>query len=141
MIQLLRKPKQLVVAGLLLVGLSGVFVAGQAMLMPATASAASKHYCGQSKEQVETSIDIGCRGQGNPITDMMFAIIRLLSDGVGLVIVGSIILGGIQYTMSAGDPQAASKAVNRIRSTVFALILFLFAYPLLNYLLPSGFFK
>ena len=102
------------------------------------------HYCGDIRADrvaVETSIDIGCRGAGNPIIDMMFAVIRLLSNGVGLVIIGSIIVGGIQYTMSAGDPQAAAKATGRIRATVIALGLYIFAYPLLNYVIPSGFFK
>jgi hypothetical protein len=106
--------------------------------------AAGHHYCGDVKVDrvaVETSIDIGCRGQGNPIIDMMFAVIRLLSNGVGLVIIGSIIVGGIQYTMSAGDPQAAAKAIGRIRATIIALGLYIFAYPLLNYVIPSGFFK
>jgi hypothetical protein len=102
------------------------------------------HYCGDVKVNrvaVESSIDIGCRGAGNPIMDMMFAVIRLLSNGVGLVIIGSIIVGGIQYTMSAGDPQAAAKAIGRIRATVIALGLYIFAYPVLNYVIPSGFFK
>lgn len=98
--------------------------------------------CGDSsKDPVATAIDIGCRGQGNPIMDMLFAIIRLLSNGVGIVVIGSIIVGGIQYTTSAGDPQATAKAVGRIRATLIALGLYIFAYPLLNYLIPMGFFK
>ncbi len=109
------------------------------------------HYCGKPEfdgfgrvkdgTAVATSIDLGCRGQGNPILDMMFAVIRLLSDGVGIVVVGSLIVGGIQYIISAGDPQAAAKAIGRIRATVFALGIYIFAYPLLNYVLPAGFFK
>ena len=100
----------------------------------------ARYHCGTGDGAVSTSIDLGCRGQGNPILDMMFAIIRLLSNGVGLVIIGSIIVGGIQYTMSAGDPQKTAQAIGRIRSTIIALGLYIFAYPLLNYLLPAGFF-
>lgn len=102
---------------------------------------AATHSCGSPANKVVTAIDIGCRGKGNPIMDMLFAVIRLLSNGVGLIIIGSIIVGGIQYTTSAGDPQATAKAVGRIRATVIALGIFIFSYPLLNYLLPSGFFK
>jgi hypothetical protein len=92
-------------------------------------------------ESVGLSINIGCRGKGNPVTDMLFAVIRILSDGVGLIVVGSIIVGGIQYTGSRGDPQSTAMAVNRIRSSVFALIIFIFGYAILNFIIPQGFFK
>jgi hypothetical protein len=87
---------------------------------------------------VRTSIDFGCKGKGNPILDIAFAIIRWLSNGVGLVLIGSLIFGGIQYTTSRGDPQATAIAVNRIRSVMGALLLFIFAYALLNYLIPGN---
>ena len=115
-----------------------------AMPAPSFAVAATGNICGDrndDKVYVKTSIDFGCQGKGNPILDMMFAIIRLLSNGVGIIIIGSIIVGGIQYTMSAGNPQAATNAIGRIRSTLIALVLYIFAYPLLNYVLPAGFFK
>ncbi|HVV25556.1 MAG TPA: hypothetical protein VHC21_00800 [Candidatus Saccharimonadales bacterium] len=97
--------------------------------------------CGSGSDAVNVSINIGCKGQGNPIMDMLFAIIRILSDGVGLVVVGSIIVGGIQYTASRGDPQSTAMAVNRIRSSVFALIIFIFGYAILNFIIPQGFFQ
>lgn len=90
---------------------------------------------------VGLSIKIGCQGKGNPIADMAFAVIRILSNGVGIVIIASIIYGGIQYTGSRGDPQATAMAVNRIRSSVFALLLFIFGYAILNYLIPAGFLR
>ena len=104
----------------------------------------AKLICGQGngdKEGVKTAIDIGCQNRGNPIIDMLFAVIRFLSNGVGIVIIGSIIVGGIEYTTSSGDPQKTAKAVGRIRATLIALGLYIFSYPLLNYVLPSGFFK
>lgn len=97
--------------------------------------------CGSGDGAVKTSINIGCRGKGTAAIDMLFALIRFLSNGVGLVVIGSIIYGGIQYTMSRGDPPATAMAVNRIRNSLFALLLFLFAYALLNYLIPAGFLK
>jgi hypothetical protein len=88
---------------------------------------------------VHTTIKIGCKGVGNPIADATFAIIRFLSNGVGLVIIGSFVFGGIQYSASRGDPQATAMAVNRLRSTVLALVIYIFSYAILNYLLPAGF--
>ncbi len=99
------------------------------------------HQCGARPNSVYTSINIGCYGKGQPIMDMLFAIIRFLTNGVGLVVVGSIIVGGIQYTMSRGDPQATARAVERIRNSFFAFLLFLFAFAILNFVVPAGFFQ
>jgi hypothetical protein len=96
---------------------------------------------GDHNDHVDVSVNIGCTGKGNPIVDMLFALIRFLSNGVGLVIIASIIYGGIQYTTSRGDPQATANAINRIRNSLFALLLFVFAYALLNFLIPKGFLQ
>lgn len=93
--------------------------------------------CGSGDTAYTPVIDIGCRGQGNAIMDSLFGIIRFLSDGVGLVVVGSIIVGGIQYSASRGDPQATALAINRIRSSLIALLIYIFAYAFLNYILPG----
>jgi hypothetical protein len=100
-------------------------------------AAGSADQCGNSPG-IGVSIDIGCRGQGNPIADMTFAIIRVLSAGVGLVVVGSIVVGGIQYSASRGDPQATAMAINRIRSSLFALLIYIFGFAILNYIIPGA---
>jgi hypothetical protein len=99
--------------------------------------------CGDAQHggPVKTAIDIGCEGKGNPRADITFAIIRIMSDGVGLVVIGSIIFGGIQYSASRGDPQSTAKATNRIRSSIFALLLYIFGYAILNYVIPGQFLK
>lgn len=97
------------------------------------------HQCGAPDQNPYTpSIDIGCKGKGNPIMDALFGIIRFLSDGVGLVVIGSIIVGGIQFSGSRGDPQSTAMAINRIRSSLFALLIYIFAYAMLNYLIPGA---
>jgi hypothetical protein len=98
----------------------------------------AKKVCG-TPPGVPTSIDFGCISEGNPITDILFAIIRFLSAGVGIVVIGSIIVGGMQYIGSRGEPQSTSKAIERIRSSVIALIIFIFGYAILNYIIPGGF--
>ena len=109
---------------------------------PAVALAAPTD-CGEDGHggPVKVTIDIGCSGKGNPIADMTFAIIRFLSDGVGLVIIGSIIVGGIPYSASRGDPSATANAIHRIQATVIALIIYIFSYAILNFLIPAGFLK
>ncbi|HSX30398.1 MAG TPA: pilin [Candidatus Saccharimonadales bacterium] len=68
-------------------------------------------------------------------------IINLLAALVGIAVVASIIIGGVQYGSSAGDPQKVSAAKARIRNAIIALLTFFFLYGLLNFLLPSGLFR
>ncbi len=110
--------------------------------------------CGSKSEAVPTSINFGCTGAqciSNPnsaycqtphsgIVDLTFAIIRFLTDGVGLVLIASLVIAGIQYTTSRGEPQAMSSASKRIQSTLTALFVYLFIYAILNYVVPSKLF-
>ncbi len=64
--------------------------------------------------------------------------INILSALVGVVVVGSIIYGGIQYSTAGSDPQKVSAAKSRIRNAIIALVFFIFTYSLLNYLVPGG---
>jgi len=73
--------------------------------------------------------------------DITFAIIRFLSIGVGLVLVGSMVVAGIQYAGSRGDPNSTAQAQKRIASNVTALLIFIFAYAILNYVVPGAFLK
>lgn len=103
--------------------------------------ATAQNECGGGKNVIKTSIDFGCKGIGNAMLDLTFAIIRFLSNGAGLVIIGSLVWAGLQYTGSRGDPQATALAVNRIQSTFFALLIFIFAYAIINYLVPGTFLR
>lgn len=100
----------------------------------------AQYHCGGGDDEVDTSIDFGCTGKGTALTDALFAIIRFLSIGVGLVIVASMIWAGIQYTTSHDDPAAVGKAKERVMNNIIALLVYIFAYAILNYLIPKGFF-
>jgi len=97
-----------------------------------------KDQYGNNYSQFTTVIDFGCEGKGPAILDLIFGVIKFLTDGVGLVVVASIIYAGIQYIVSTGDPQATATAVKRIRSSIVALLLFIFAYAILNYVVPGA---
>ncbi len=72
------------------------------------------------------------------ITKYVNPFINFLAALVGVAVVASIIIGGIQYGSSAGDPQKVGAAKNRIRNAIIALITFMFLYALLNFLIPGG---
>jgi hypothetical protein len=74
----------------------------------------------------------------NPIIKSIRLIVNFLSAGVGIVVVGSIIWGGIQYSMAGNNPQAVSAAKKRIQDTLIALLAFFFIYAFLQWIIPGG---
>jgi len=105
-----------------------------------------EHYCGKGANQVRISFDIGCLGNAydgqayNPVLDMMFALLRFISAGVGLIVIGSIIWAGIQYSTSRGNPQSTEASIKRVTNAVIALLLYIFSFAILNFLVPGGLF-
>jgi hypothetical protein len=77
----------------------------------------------------------------NLIAKYINPLVRLLSALVGVAVTISIIVGGIQYGSSGGDPQRVTQAKNRIRNSVIALLAFMFLYAFLQFLVPGGIFN
>lgn len=74
------------------------------------------------------------------ITDVLIKFINILSGIVGVVVVGVMVFSGIQYSTSAGDPQAAAAARKRIINAVLALVFYAMAYGFMQWLVPGGLF-
>lgn len=103
-----------------------------------------EYACGEDgvgRSRIKPAIDLGCRGKGNAIYDLLFAILRFLTIGVGIVAVASMVVAGIQFTSSRGDPKGTAQAMKRIWSTLGALALYLLIYALLNWIVPGGVFN
>jgi len=130
-------------AGILFIFFFSAAPIASAAPAPATGCPTGTYCCGDAADggKMQTAIDLGCKGKGNAIFDLTFAIIRLLSDGVGIVVVASVVVAGIQYTASRNDPQNVANATNRIRSSLIALLIFIFAYAILDYVIPVKFFS
>lgn len=94
------------------------------------------------KTQVEVSIALP--GQGNCVskTDIIFTwltgIIRFLSAGVGIAVVGGIVYGGILYATARDNSNQTQKAVVIITNAVIGLILYILMFAILNFLIPGG---
>jgi hypothetical protein len=65
-------------------------------------------------------------------------LINVLAGAVGLVVTISIVVGGIQYSSSAGDPGKMQAAKKRIINALIALIGFFLFYAVLQWLVPGG---
>lgn len=114
-----------------------------------------EYVCGtfdDDEKNVHTKFDFGCigtqyakNGQGpknvSPILDLTYAFVRFLSVGVGIVLAAAIIISGIQYSMSEGNAEVTQKAKARIRSAILGLAIYIFAFSILQYLVPGGVFN
>ena len=87
----------------------------------------------------------GCNGNTadtclnkNPITKNLNNFINFLSAGVGIVVIGAIILGGIQYTLAGDNATATQAAKQRITNGLIALLAFMFLYAFLQWIIPGG---
>lgn len=64
--------------------------------------------------------------------------IKFLSAVVGLAVAIGVIVGGIEYATSAGDPQKAASGKKHIVNAFFALVVYALSLSILNFLIPGG---
>lgn len=74
----------------------------------------------------------------NPVYNFINPLINTLAVLAGVAVAAGIIIGGIQYASSGGDPQKAATGKNHIKMAVVALIGFFFMYAFLQFLIPGG---
>jgi hypothetical protein len=75
---------------------------------------------------------------GGAIITYLKTILQVLSGLVGTVIVVMLVVAGIQYITSFGEPANIKSAKNRIINAVTALVLFLMMFAILGFLVPGG---
>lgn len=78
------------------------------------------------------------QGANDIINKYINPLILLLSICFGIFVVIGLIIGGIQYSSSAGDPQKVANAKGRIMKVIVALIAYIFLYAFLRFILPTG---
>lgn len=98
---------------------------------------------GQPTCQVTASEDPALRpctkGNCDLVKTYVDPFINVLAAAVGVVVTISIVIGGIQYSSSAGDPGKMQAARRRITNAIVALIGFFLFYAVLQWLIPGGF--
>jgi len=75
---------------------------------------------------------------GGAIIVYLKAVLKLLSGLVGTVIMLMLVIAGIQYITSLGDPGRIKNAKTRITNALTGLVLFLMMYAILNFIVPGG---
>lgn len=80
----------------------------------------------------------GCGKTDVGIRCLVVEVLRFLSFGVGIAVVGGITVGGITYSTSQGNPGNTQKGIKIITNSVLALILYLLLFAILHFLIPGG---
>jgi len=73
----------------------------------------------------------------NDLMSTVNTIINVIIGVIGFVAVVVIILGGVQYTTSAGDPGKVKKAKDTILYGIIGLVVALLAFAIVNFVLAS----
>lgn len=148
--------KRLLTIGLVFTALIGLCVAAvparaQAAPLPlsfadvttkcANGEAHPKDYEGEADKYTCCPVSAGSNPSGTAcfMAKYVNPVINLLAVLVGVVVLGSVIFGGIQYSASAGDPNKAAAARSRIINSLLGLAAFIFLYVFLQWLIPGGF--
>jgi len=74
----------------------------------------------------------------NPIVGYAKILINTLSGAVGIIAIAVIVVAGIQYASSSGNPNTTAQAKKRIINAIIALIAFAFMFAMLQWLIPGG---
>jgi len=109
----------------------GLFVA----LVPVTPAHALNVY--QSCDTVKNADTTVCSGKSDDANKFLKAIVDTLLFVIGAVALVMIIIGGLRYVLSAGNPQAAASAKNTILYAIIGLVVAFLAYAIIHWVLGA----
>jgi len=100
----------------------------------------SQQDAAQTQITTPTSQQVNSKLQENPIIKDLNILINFMTGVVGIVVVGTIIAGGIEYSMAGNNPQKVTNARKRIANGILAMFVFLLMWAFVNWLVPGGIF-
>lgn len=75
--------------------------------------------------------------EGGGVICILKLVLNVMTYGIGVLAVVGIVLSGIQYITSQGDPGKMAKAKNRIIQVVIGLVIYAVMYAALVFLVPG----
>ena len=121
-----------------IMGLAAVATLGSATLVAPAAIAAEDSYSNVTTYTTGSKAGTGA-GQGTQLMPILQTIINVALGIIGFIAVVMIIVGGVQYTTSAGDATRVTKAKNTILYGVVGLVIALLAFAIVNFVLVNIF--
>lgn len=132
----IRRIKIIVViaAAFCLLSISGPlgFLAAASAASPTTGNNSSPNCSDRSDSGIEKCL------KTNPIVHDLNLIVGFLSALFGVIVVGSLIFAGIQYTTAGADASRVSAAKKRITNSLIALVAFICIVAFLQWIIPGG---
>jgi hypothetical protein len=92
---------------------------------------------GTTREELQTCSGAECVNN-NPITKILIYAVNVLGALVGVIAVVMIVVAGIQYSSSGGNPQVTAEAKKRIINVMIALAAFIFLWAFMQWVIPGG---
>ncbi|HVO86168.1 MAG TPA: pilin [Candidatus Binatia bacterium] len=92
------------------------------------------------ENKFEQCLSVNALSDKNPIGQKLNEIVNFLSAGVGIVVVASVIVGGIQYSIAGDNPARVTAAKKRVIDALIALLIFMFIFAFVQWLIPGGIF-
>ena len=89
----------------------------------------------KEKGQIEIPNDAG---SGGAIIYYLKQVLFVVNGLIGGIIILVLVVAGVQYITSAGDPTSVNGAKKRIMNATTALVLYLMMFAILNFLIPGG---
>jgi Type IV secretion system pilin len=77
----------------------------------------------------------------NPVFALVEKVITYATGLLGLVLVLMIVIAGLEYVISGGNPEKAKGAKRRIEQAATGFVLFVVMWGVLQVLLPGGIFR
>lgn len=77
------------------------------------------------------------RQEGGGVICVLKIVLNVMTFGIGVLAVVGIVIAGIQYITSQGDPGKMAKAKNRIIQVVIGLVIYAVLYAALYFLVPG----
>ncbi len=78
-----------------------------------------------------------CQGKKETINPLVKSIVNVLLFAIGIVSVIMIIVGGLRYTTSNGDPSKVKSAKDTILYSVIGLVVALLAFVIVNFVVAQ----
>ncbi len=127
-----------------IMGLAAVATLGSATLIAPAASAVESGSTDKTSYDTVTkytnSADAGeGAGQKFELMPVLHTALNVVLGVIGFIAVVMIIVGGVQYTTSAGDAAKVTKAKNTILYGVVGLVIALLAFAIVNFILSNIF--
>ena len=94
-----------------------------------------KFICDSAKKEA-TNGDV----QGTGVYELLKFVLQLLTAGIGIVAVGSVVYAGILYSSAGDNQQQVQQAKSTIKNVAIGIVAFALMFMALNWLIPGGVF-